>query len=247
MKPDHHCHKFTWLRSITSPYTVILLNTATALIIKPPLLHYLMKYCHIIVNFKINNFTDIVTVTAIHEMTLNDDMMASRVPMAHTVLAPLSSTSRALRVVSNHSPFFHLSPRLCPSTAVCSPPSMPSIVLCLLLSCFTFHLGFVHPLQYVALHQCLPLSSVCCFPVPGGSPLPCYVILPSCAWSFSWSLPSPWLPLCAAFGPLIVLHSCYMSGPSLLLFQCVFYNTLSCTQKCQNFTFITNAPLLFTS
>ena len=61
------------------------------------------------------------------------------------------------------------SPRLCPSTAVCSPPSMPSIVLCQLLSCFTFHLGCVHPLQDVALHQCLPLSSVCCFPVPGGS------------------------------------------------------------------------------
>ena len=60
---------------------------------------------------------------------------------------------------------FHLSPRLCPSTAGCSPPSMSSIVLCLLLSCFTFHLGFVHPLQDLALHQCLPLSSVCCFPV----------------------------------------------------------------------------------
>ena len=30
-------------------------------------------------------------------------------------------------------------------------------------------LGFVHPLQDVAFHQCLPLSSVCCFPVPGGS------------------------------------------------------------------------------
>ena len=57
---------------------------------------------------------------------------------------------------------FHLSPRLCPSTAGCSPPSVPSIVLCLLLSCFTFHLGFVHPLQDVALHQCLPLSSVAC-------------------------------------------------------------------------------------
>ena len=80
---------------------------------------------------------------------------------------------------------FHLSPRLCPSTAGCSPPSVPSIVFCLLLSCFTFHLGFVHPLQDVALHQCLPLSSACCFPVPGGSPLPCYVVLPSCAWSSS--------------------------------------------------------------
>ena len=60
---------------------------------------------------------------------------------------------------------FHLSPRLCPSTAGCSPPSMSSNVFCLLLSCFTFHLGFVHPLQDVTLHQCLPLSSVCCFPV----------------------------------------------------------------------------------
>ena len=52
----------------------------------------------------------------------------------------------------------HLSPRLCPFTAGCSPPSMSSIVFCLLFSCFTFHLGFVHPLQDVALHQCLLLS-----------------------------------------------------------------------------------------
>ena len=37
---------------------------------------------------------------------------------------------------------------------------MSSIAFCLLLSCFTFHLGFVHPLQDVALLQCLPLSSV---------------------------------------------------------------------------------------
>ena len=37
---------------------------------------------------------------------------------------------------SSYSNFtFHLSPRSCPSTAGCSPPSMPSIVLCLLLSC----------------------------------------------------------------------------------------------------------------
>ena len=60
---------------------------------------------------------------------------------------------------------FHLSPRLCPSTAACSSPSMPSIVFFLLLSCFTFYLGFVHPLQDVALHHCLPLFFVCCFPV----------------------------------------------------------------------------------
>ena len=37
------------------------------------------------------------------------------------------------------------------------------------ISPFTFHLGFVYPLQDVAHHQCLPLFSVCCFPVPGGS------------------------------------------------------------------------------
>ena len=72
-------------------------------------------------------------------------------------------------------PVFHLSPftfhldfvhplqDVALSTAGCSPPSMPSTVLCLLLSCFTFHLSFVHPLQDVALHQCLPSSSVCCF------------------------------------------------------------------------------------
>ena len=34
---------------------------------------------------------------------------------------------------------------------------------------FTFHLGSVHPLQDVSLHQRLPLSSSCCFPVPSGS------------------------------------------------------------------------------
>ena len=78
------------------------------------------------------------------------------------------------------------------------------------LSPLTFHLGFVHPLQDVALHQCLPLSSVCCFPVSGGSLLPCYVVLPSSAWSSSWPLPSPWLPLCAAFGPPTVLQSCML-------------------------------------
>ena len=50
---------------------------------------------------------------------------------------------------------------------------------------FRLRLGFVHPLQDVALHQCLPLSSVCCLPNPGGSLLLCYVVLPSSAWSSS--------------------------------------------------------------
>ena len=62
-----------------------------------------------------------------------------------------------------------------------------------ILLSLVFCLDFVHPLQDVALHQCLPLSSVCCFPGPGGSLLLCYVIVPSSAWSSSWSLPSPCL------------------------------------------------------
>ena len=136
----------------------------------------------------------------------------------------------------------HLSPRLYPSTASCSPASMPSIVSCLLLSCFTFHLGFIHPLHHVALHQCLPLSPVCCFPVPGGSspplprppptptpPLTPFLVMSSCHLLLGrpvgvFPLLSPWLPLCAAFGSPTVLHSCYMFGPTPLLFQYVFYN-----------------------
>ena len=129
---------------------------------------------------------------------------------------------------------------------------MSSIVFCLLLSCFTFHLGFVHPLQDVAFHQCLPLSSVCCFPVspftlafvhplldvalPQCLPIcrlsvaflfhmvPSFLVMSSCHLLLGRPLdlfPSPWLPLCAAFGPPIVLHSCCTSDPSPLLFQCV--------------------------
>ena len=88
-------------------------------------------------------------------------------------------------------------------------------ILCMLQGCqegnsctiwlFPIHLDFVHPLQDVALHQCPPLSSVCCFPNPGGSLLLCYVILPSFAWSSPRPLPSPWLPLCASLCPPIVL------------------------------------------
>ena len=39
---------------------------------------------------------------------------------------------------------------------------------CRVFHSFTFHLRFVHPLEDVALHQCLPLSSVCCSPVAIG-------------------------------------------------------------------------------
>ena len=104
--------------------------------------------------------------------------------LAHSPLCGILSTTLST---------FHLSPRLCPPTAGCSPPPMPPIVLC-------------------------------CFPVPGGSLLPCYIVLPSSTWSSPWFLPSLWSPLCAAFAPPIVLHSCYMSGPSPLSFQCVFFN-----------------------
>ena len=66
------------------------------------------------------------------------------------------------------------------------------------------HLGFVDPLQDVALHQCLPSWSVCCFTNPGGSLLLRYVILPSSAWSSSRPLPSPRLPICASLCSPIV-------------------------------------------
>ena len=51
------------------------------------------------------------------------------------------------------------------------------------LSPFTFHLSPWLCTSTVALRQCLPMSSVCCFPVPGGPLRPCYVVLPSSTWS----------------------------------------------------------------
>ena len=94
---------------------------------------------------------------------------------------------------------FRLSSRLCPFTTGCSPPSMSSIVVCLLL--------------YGS--RWFPPSLLCRLTIF------CLVVF--------WSLPSPWLPLFAAFGPPIVLHSCYMTGPSPLLFQCVSLRDLRCT------------------
>ena len=52
---------------------------------------------------------------------------------------------------------FHLSPRLCPSAAGCSPPSMPSSVVCPLLSCsrwFPYHLLLGGPLDLFPLVGC---------------------------------------------------------------------------------------------
>ena len=85
---------------------------------------------------------------------------------------------------------------------------------------FTFHLGFAHLLQDVAFHQCLPLSSVYCFPVPGGFSF----AMSSCHLLPGHPLDLFPLSLSAAFGPPIALHSCYMSSPFLFLFQRVFYN-----------------------
>ena len=72
------------------------------------------------------------------------------------------------------------------------------------------HLGFVHPLQDVALHQCLPSSSVCCFPNPGGSLLLCLCHLAIfCLVVLSSSSLSLAATLCIALStycPLILLY-----------------------------------------
>ena len=86
----------------------------------------------------------------------------------------------------------------------------------------TFLLGFVHPLQDVALYQCLPLSSVCCFPVPGGSLLPCRVILPSSAWSFCWSLAVYSLLFSAAYG--FAIRKCFIC---LICSMCFYWSVSS--------------------
>ena len=52
-------------------------------------------------------------------------------------LLPFSVSESCTRIVNWG---IHLSPRLCPSTAGCIPPSMPSFVLCLLLSCSSWFL-----------------------------------------------------------------------------------------------------------
>ena len=61
--------------------------------------------------------------------------------------------------------------------------SVPMLTFKYVLVYFTsLHLGIVHPLYDVALHQCPPLSSVQCCPASGGPLLYC-VILPPSAWS----------------------------------------------------------------
>ena len=92
------------------------------------------------------------------------------------------------QLVSNSS---SSSSRLCPSTAGCSPPSMSSIVVCLLLSWSRWFPPSLLSSCHLLLGRPLDL-----FPLLG-----CYS---------------------AAFGPPIVLHSCYiMTGQFQLLLQCV--------------------------
>ena len=75
---------------------------------------------------------------------------------------------------------------------------------------YHLYLGFVHPLQDVALHQCLPLSSVCCFPNPGGSILSllCHLAI-FCLVILSTSFLSLVATLCIALSiycPLVLLY-----------------------------------------
>ena len=88
----------------------------------------------------------------------------------------------------SHTFTFNLSPRLCPSTARCSPPSVSSIVLCLLPS----------------WSRWFPPSLLCRLAIF------CLVVLLISSLSLVASPCSVW--------------PTYMSGPSPLLFQCVFYN-----------------------
>ena len=91
-------------------------------------------------------------------MTLsNQDMMIAEILSGRDMSVARTLGRQATVVAMTFSPFaFHLSPRLCPSTAGCSPPSMSSVIFCVLFSSD-----------------------------PGGSLLPCYVVLPSSAWSSS--------------------------------------------------------------
>ena len=75
---------------------------------------------------------------------------------------------------------------------VCSLGRLPAVIC---------HLGFVHPLQDVALHQCLPSSSVA-FLI---QVVPSFSVMSSCHLLLGRPLPSPWLPLCASLCPPIVL------------------------------------------
>ena len=76
----------------------------------------------------------------------------------------------------------------------------------------TLYLGCVPPLLEVALRKFFPLLSVFCNSCPCCS-LPLHdVVFPSHFGSAPRSSSFPHLPLCCAYCPPIVLHSCHMSS-----------------------------------
>ena len=88
--------------------------------------------------------------------------------MFYNVLTALRTVSNTyVQVARAQSCANHVQHIACLSHVTCRMPRGPKGQL-------SSRLGFVHPLQDVALHQCLPLSSVCCLPNPGGSLLLCY-------------------------------------------------------------------------
>ena len=101
---------------------------------------------------------------------------------------------------------------------------------------FTFHIGFVHPLQDVALYQCLPLSSVAfLFPV-----VPSFFAVLSCHLLLGRPLDLFPLLCCHCVQRLVHLlsfilaicpahfHVCFSGGLSILVFPCFFSKTAPC-------------------
>ena len=86
------------------------------------------------------------------------------------------------------------------------------------------YLGCVPPLLEVALRKFFPLLTVFCSSRPCCS-LPLHdVIFPSHFGSTPRSSSFPHLPLCCAYCPPIVLHSCHMSSPSPFCIRYMLYD-----------------------
>ena len=106
----------------------------------------------------------------------------------------------AVDIVAMKLPTFWVS-----SPAACFAQAEAQFVPC------TMYLGCVPPLLEVALRKFFPLLSVFCSSRPCCS-LPLHdVIFPSHFGSAPRSSSFPHLPLCCAYCPPIVLHSCHMS------------------------------------
>ena len=119
---------------------------------------------------------------------------------------------------------FHLSPRPCPSTAGCSPPSMPSIVLCLLLSCFRW----------------FPLSLLCRLAIF------CLVVLLISSLSLVATMCSVWSAYCPSFLRYVQPISTFVS---VCILQCLLYlsfsRSLSMVSYLVALHFALSSPLLF--